>query len=464
MGLWLGWAPPLALRVLRCPLQLLLLGAACAGGAGASSASRERGVVPFNRKHLCVFIPFTTRTSKDVALVRAALRTWASNAAQMAAGAQVRFIGLRGMNATDIQRHVLHVPGDIETDWGHLPIRILKMWAHLGSALADDCDWYMKADPDTYMSLQNVADRLACFDSEQPHYLGVTHATVPAAGLQDMFGSLYFGQGGIGYVVSRGLIRQVGEITGYCLASLVETTKGISMEDVIFAVCLKQIGVEVTNYGFLAHGVTEQVLAMHDDHTLEFVLNFHQTKEALFKSSDGSPLQRSFYWDAQPPPIHGCLLVVHPVDDPEDLEHLHRVVSDPDGPRARPAGGCTPSPMQLSQQSVVSIRAPGSKPKPAWDHEVLVALDRCFQQRRGAPPRCDWEPLILQCYGLTPYSAAASAPACEAACCRSGEACSVFQFKEDLGCWLGGIGGGCQIVEGTEEHGWQGGIKFARSW
>eukprot|EP00929_Paragymnodinium_shiwhaense_P097103 TRINITY_DN58865_c0_g1_i1.p1 TRINITY_DN58865_c0_g1~~TRINITY_DN58865_c0_g1_i1.p1 ORF type:complete len:263 (-),score=28.97 TRINITY_DN58865_c0_g1_i1:43-717(-) len=200
-----------------CILGLLLTVVVTSQSGAAESAATCHARVRRRRHHLCVFVPYTTRTAKDVNLIRAALRSWARRSKQEAADVLVRYVGVADENGTELECHVLKVPGDFETDYKRLPIRILKMWEHLGLQRFDDCDWYMKADPDTFIHLRNVAERLRCFDSSSPQFLGVTHATVPGAELREWFSSLYFGQGGIGYIVSRALVACVGRMSDHCL-------------------------------------------------------------------------------------------------------------------------------------------------------------------------------------------------------------------------------------------------------
>eukprot|EP00442_Polarella_glacialis_P038315 CAMPEP_0115140052 /NCGR_PEP_ID=MMETSP0227-20121206/58682_1 /TAXON_ID=89957 /ORGANISM="Polarella glacialis, Strain CCMP 1383" /LENGTH=201 /DNA_ID=CAMNT_0002548089 /DNA_START=42 /DNA_END=643 /DNA_ORIENTATION=+ len=179
------------------------------------------GTVTFGRTHLCVFIPITQRTPKDFGLALAALQTWASERLQRESGAHVRFISVQSTNGTALEPHTMYVPGDVDTDYDHLPVRILKMWEYLGRHRSEECDWYLKADPDTYVNLRALSDRLSCFDAEEQHYLGVVHA----AGAAERFL-------GSGYLVSRGLVSFIGRLAGPCLEDVMAATDGDAMEDV----------------------------------------------------------------------------------------------------------------------------------------------------------------------------------------------------------------------------------------
>lgn len=54
-------------------------------------------------------------------------------------------------------------------------------------------------------------------------------------------------------------------------------------------------------------------------------MNFHQARDELLDAlrPPGAPLKRFAHWDAQPPPLHGCILVVHPVENETDLLQVH---------------------------------------------------------------------------------------------------------------------------------------------
>lgn len=416
---------------------------------------RSSTAAVYGRTHLCVFIPITLRTDKDLALVRAALRSWAGPLAQRSAGALVRFVSVQDMNGTDLEPHIIRVPGDIDTDYRHLPLRILKLWAHLGSQRADECEWYMKADPDTFVNLPAVSDRLACFDSTEPHFFGAVHASVPTRPMLEHFSTLFFAHGGSGYLVSRALLPLVGVIMGGpCYDTTLKATQGDGMEDVIFSVCLRSHKVAVMNYGFLAQGSS---FLLAGELEQEVIVNYHQARDALMASADGSPLQRSAFWDAQPPPLHGCLLIAHPVEDADDLVNVHKAVSS--GPLASSRGRCLPTPIALARQAEVRLAAPGGAMKNFWAPAQVEILDRCFLRGMGAHPRCEWEPVPEQCFGLSFFAPAASVAECAAACCRSGNECNTFQFRLPDGCWLGQHMGCQAVVAGTAGHGWEGGMK-----
>merc|ERR1719506_3602690 len=99
--------------------------ALCKEDIHADASSRVQHL-HFGRIGLCIFVPMTSRVPKEVALIRTALRTWASPEEQHAAGAHVRFASPTSINESDLQPHIINIPGDTDTDYRHLPIRVWK--------------------------------------------------------------------------------------------------------------------------------------------------------------------------------------------------------------------------------------------------------------------------------------------------------------------------------------------------
>lgn len=212
------------------------------------------------------------------------------------------------------------------------------------------------------------------------------------------------------------------------------------MEDVAFALCLLDRGIQVLNYGF---------------HSTEFVVNFHQARTTLLKCS--GEVERSLHWDAQPPPLSACLLVVHPVEHDADLHVVHECIRR----REISSGHCMIDPMKLARQAEVKLHASRSEFKPFWDPSQFDPLDSCFR-RLGPAPKCEWRPLSSRCLGLSFYPPASSVAACSEICCAS-SSCRLYQFRPDLGCWLGELDSltACEHTERSPVRGlWSGGGKI----
>ncbi|CAD7952658.1 unnamed protein product, partial [Amoebophrya sp. A120] len=238
---------------------------------------------------------------------------------------------------------------------------------HLWSPAFSDqvtCDYYMKADPDSYVNVPAVVDRLQCFASDfsekdsgddeavvrfeaqkdeaaaassstdannnleqqisttyddestrtnypvqvqNKQYFGVVHAVAP-----DEHTALFFGHGGSGYMINYNLLHDnVAQWSINCLSELIKTSNGVGMEDVLFSRCLRDESDK--KIGVLSYGHTYT----------EFILNFHQAERYIL---NGTRLLHGV--DLLPPPLSKCTLVAHPIEKPQDLVLTHKRITD----------------------------------------------------------------------------------------------------------------------------------------
>ncbi|XP_062291456.1 glycoprotein-N-acetylgalactosamine 3-beta-galactosyltransferase 1-like [Scomber scombrus] len=94
----------------------------------------------------------------------------------------------------------------------------------------DDADWFMKADDDTFVIVENLRYMLSKFDPEKPLYLGRRFAPFISQGYMS---------GGAGYVLSKEALRRFikGFDTGEC-------THFSDIEDMALGKCMETMKVE----------------------------------------------------------------------------------------------------------------------------------------------------------------------------------------------------------------------------
>ena len=111
----------------------------------------------------------------------------------------------------------------------HLTMKTMKTFDYVYRHHYNDADWFMKADDDTYVILENLRYLLSSENTSQPVCFG---HKFPFRG---------FNSGGAGYVLSREALRRlVNREKGLCREDL-------GPEDVEIAKCLKMLGVTLND-------------------------------------------------------------------------------------------------------------------------------------------------------------------------------------------------------------------------
>ncbi|KAK7500814.1 hypothetical protein BaRGS_00008058 [Batillaria attramentaria] len=115
----------------------------------------------------------------------------------------------------------------------HLTAKTMQAFRYVYENHLDDADWFMKADDDTYVIVENLRYFLSSYNTEEPIYFGHTFkALVKPQG---------YTSGGAGYVLSKEAVRRLA--TRGNNASLCRQDGGA--EDAETGKCLQKLGVKL---------------------------------------------------------------------------------------------------------------------------------------------------------------------------------------------------------------------------
>ncbi|KAK3696202.1 hypothetical protein RRG08_027645 [Elysia crispata] len=125
---------------------------------------------------------------------------------------------------------------------GHLTAKTMAAFRYIYEYHFNDADWFMKADDDTFMIVENLRLFLASKNSSEPIYFGHLFKLYVKQG--------YYSGGG-GYVISKEALRRFGH--NAVNSDLCPQDGGA--EDLNFGLCMERLGV-VTSPSLDAHGRT----------------------------------------------------------------------------------------------------------------------------------------------------------------------------------------------------------------
>ena len=117
----------------------------------------------------------------------------------------------------------LNVKGSRQNLWS----KTRAAWDYIYDHYLDDADWFIKADDDTFVVIENLRHLVSKLNPEEPHYLGRHFKP-------------FFNSGGAGYVFSRGTVRRFKKALGDTSVCKQEG----AAEDVEVGKCLNAIGIK----------------------------------------------------------------------------------------------------------------------------------------------------------------------------------------------------------------------------
>lgn len=124
----------------------------------------------------------------------------------------------------------------LEVDEGreHLTAKTMKAFKYVYEHHLNDADWFMKADDDTFVILENLRYFLSSYSSEEPVYFGHHFKTIVKQG--------YY-SGGAGYVLSKEALKRLnsqGDDPNICRPDG-------GAEDAEMGLCMEKLGVKTMN-------------------------------------------------------------------------------------------------------------------------------------------------------------------------------------------------------------------------
>ncbi|XP_046555635.1 glycoprotein-N-acetylgalactosamine 3-beta-galactosyltransferase 1-like [Haliotis rubra] len=167
---------------------------------------------------------------------RVVINTWARHCTK------VIFIS----SETDSQFPIEGVRVDVSREY--LTAKTMQAFRYIYENHFDDADWFMKADDDTYIILENLRYFLTSQNKSEPVFFGHHFKSIVKQG---------FYSGGAGYVLSKEALRRYGE-KGHDPKLCRPDGAG---EDVAFGRCMENLGVRTVNTTDASGGADSIVFA-----------------------------------------------------------------------------------------------------------------------------------------------------------------------------------------------------------
>ena len=123
---------------------------------------------------------------------------------------------------------------DVKEGRNHLTRKTLGGFHYVYKHHLDDADWFLKADDDTYVILENLRYMLSEEDTSEPVYFGHHFKSI---------GTYPYSSGGSGFVVSKEALRRFGRAPSLSRLCRQTGTAG----DEAFGHCMGSLGVKLKN-------------------------------------------------------------------------------------------------------------------------------------------------------------------------------------------------------------------------
>lgn len=273
-----AWAPRVARALEQCPVrralrsepeQPMALGAFLNELRRPSKPSAElmSRLQAGGAKGLCILVPVTDASSKQVQRAESVVASWAApyllgSPARRQRGAREPVVILYSRRPlfSGWENFTLSLPGDLDMRHPKFnALRFVYLWLAVATHLTDRCLFFMKADTDAYIDVPGLRRALQAFNASERVYAGkVTYSHGEGYSKWGTFAH------GLGYVLSRGALRASRWALYDCMLSVLRHRLE-SIEDMTLGACLRPIGLfpqELGHVVFDFRGDLDRVLAL----------------------------------------------------------------------------------------------------------------------------------------------------------------------------------------------------------
>ncbi|KAL5277676.1 C1GALT1.2 family protein [Megaselia abdita] len=215
------------------------------------NALNPEGVIPHHNES------FATKLYKEVKIL-CLITTWPENHKTKAKAVKETWAKrcnkyLFISSKTDSKLNTIALP--LEEGRQHLWLKIKAAFMYIYKKYFNDYDWFVKADDDTYMIVENLRYMLYQYDPLSPLYLGCKFKRYVSQGYMS---------GGAGYILSKEALRRFVEIglpdRKYC------KQEDDEVEDVEMGRCLEKLN--VTAVDTLDENMRERMLPLDPEYHL----------------------------------------------------------------------------------------------------------------------------------------------------------------------------------------------------
>ncbi|SPP82411.1 glycoprotein-N-acetylgalactosamine 3-beta-galactosyltransferase 1 [Drosophila guanche] len=195
----------------------------CTSSATMATATATATTTPLDTRILCMVL---TCPENVQSLARHVHATWGKRCSRLV------FVSSESYEPLGVVQVVDASGGGYEDLWNKTREGFRHVWQEYGQ----DYDWYLKADDDTYVIMENMQYLLSAYDPTSPVYLGYKMTRY----------NVSYMSGGASYVLSREALHRF-MAQAYDSEVVCPQPKRRSIEDFYMGICLQNVGVHLVD-------------------------------------------------------------------------------------------------------------------------------------------------------------------------------------------------------------------------